>query len=79
MGFGCLVRDQEAVGSNPIAPTISFGTNNLQAHEIVVDRLVLDQEVEGSSAFAPTTPNSYLSLVYAAFIVSTATTVCVAM
>jgi hypothetical protein len=40
---------------------------------------VLDQEVEGSSAFAPTTPNSYLSLVYSAFIVSTATTVCVAM
>jgi hypothetical protein len=45
----------------------------------VVDRLVLDQEIDCSSAFAPTTPNSYLSLVYAAFIISTATTVCVPM
>src|SRR5882762_7046384 len=27
-----LVRDQEVDGSNPFAPTISFGTNNLQTH-----------------------------------------------
>ena len=34
MGFRCLVRDQEVDGSNPFAPTISFRTNNLQAHEL---------------------------------------------
>jgi len=41
--------------------------------------MVLDHEVDSSSAFAPTPPNSYLSLVYAAFIISTATTACVPM
>jgi hypothetical protein len=31
MGLVILVRDQEVDGSNPLAPTTSFRTNDLQA------------------------------------------------
>ncbi len=41
--------------------------------------MVLDQAVDRSSTFAATTPNFHLSLVYAVFAISTATTVCVPM